>query len=178
MAGDAEPGRSEFRPETMRMEVVDFAARPAELRSRGAKFVLHVSQPMSPLPSFCWRSQPGFLLKRRHIGFCQRSMTVEHRHFGLLPARVGRGAGDAESSYCAHRQPAVMNLARHWRRCGKTPMEQPAPLTRDRFPDCENPIPTHFRRRHSLGGWASRATVVLFRSSDREVEGIFSARRA
>ncbi|WP_429911978.1 cytochrome ubiquinol oxidase subunit I [Glycocaulis sp.] len=154
------PVGSEFNPETMRMEVVDFMAVLFNPVAQ-AKFVHTVAAGYVTGALFVLAISAWFLLQRRHRGFAKRSMTVAAA-FGLMGSLSVVVLGD-ESGYALtdNQRMKLAALEAMWET-----HEAPAPLTLVGFPDVENQT-THFAVDIP---WV--LGLIATRSLDQEVEGI------
>lgn len=154
------PVGSEFNPDTMRMEVVNFGAVLLNPVAQ-AKFVHTVSAGYVTAAVFVLAVSAWFLLQRRHTGFAKRSMTVA-AGFGLAGALSVVVLGD-ESGYALtdNQRMKLAALEAMWET-----HDAPAPLTLVGFPDVENQT-THFAVDIP---WV--LGLIATRSFDREVEGI------
>jgi len=154
------PVGAEFNPETMRMEVVDFAAVLFNPVAQ-AKFVHTVSAGYVTGALFVLAVSAFFLLNRRHVGFARRSMTVACA-FGLAGALSVVVLGD-ESGYALtdNQKMKLASLEAMWET-----HEPPAPLTLVGFPDTEARA-THFAIDIP---WV--LGLIATRSLDGEVTGI------
>jgi len=154
------PVGSEFNPDTMRMEVVDFMAVLFNPVAQ-AKFVHTVAAGYVTGALFVLAISAWFLLQRRHRGFAKRSMTVAAA-FGLMGALSVVVLGD-ESGYALtdNQRMKLAALEAMWET-----HDAPAPLTLVGFPDVENQT-THFAVDLP---WA--LGLIATRSLDTEVQGI------
>ena len=154
------PVGSEFNPETMRMEVVDFMAVLFNPVAQ-AKFVHTVAAGYVTGALFVLAVSAWFLLQRRHRGFAKRSMTVAAA-FGLMGSLSVVVLGD-ESGYALtdNQRMKLAALEAMWET-----HEAPAPLTLVGFPDVENHT-THFAVDVP---WV--LGLIATRSLDQEVQGI------
>jgi len=154
------PVGAEFNPETMRMEVVDFAAVIFNPVAQ-AKFVHTVSAGYVTGALFVLAISAFFLLNRRHVGFAKRSMTVACA-FGLAGALSVVVLGD-ESGYALtdNQKMKLAALEGMWET-----HEPPAPLTLVGFPDAEA------RETHYAVDIPWVLGLIATRSFDGEVTGI------
>ena len=154
------PVGSEFNPETMRMEVTDFAAVLFNPVAQ-AKFVHTVSAGYVTGALFVLAVSAFFLLNRRFTGFAKRSMTVASA-FGLAGALSVVVLGD-ESGYALtdNQKMKLAALEAMWET-----HEAPAPLTLIGFPN-EDTRETE----HAIDvPWV--LGLIATRSFDQEVQGI------
>ncbi len=154
------PVGAEFNPETMRMEIVDFAAVLFNPVAQ-AKFVHTVSAGYVTGALFVLAVSAFFLLQRRYAGFAKRSMTVACA-FGLAGALSVVVLGD-ESGYALtdNQKMKLASLEAMWET-----HEAPAPLTLVGFPNRETRETEHAINLPWVLG------LIATRSFDGEVEGI------
>lgn len=154
------PVGAAFNPDTMRMEIVDFAAVLFNPVAQ-AKFVHTVSAGYVTGAVFVLAVSAFFLLQRRYIGFAKRSMTVACA-FGLAGALSVVVLGD-ESGYALtdNQKMKLASLEAMWET-----HEAPAPLTVIGFPNMETR-----QTEHAIDvPWV--LGLIATRSFDGEVEGI------
>ena len=154
------PVGSRFNPDTMRMEVTDFAAVLLNPVAQ-SKFVHTVSAGYVTGAVFVLAISALYLLRRRHIGFAKRSFTVA-ASFGLASALSVVVLGD-ESGYTLTTNQRMKLAAME----GMWETEPaPAPFTVFGIPDVEA-RETHFEIKIP---WV--LGLIATRSFDEEVPGI------
>ncbi len=155
------PVGANFNPDTMRMEVVDFAAVLFNPVAQ-AKFVHTVSAGYVIAAAFVLGVSAFYLLRGRHVAMAKRSMTVAAA-FGLASSLSVVVLGD-ESGYALtdNQQMKLAAIEAMWET-----EEAPAGLTAIGFPSLED-RQTHYEIRipYVLG-------LISTRSLDGEVRGIF-----
>jgi len=154
------PVGADFNPDTMRMEVVDFAAVLFNPVAQ-AKFVHTVSAGYVIAAAFVLGVSAFYLLRGKHVAMAKRSMTVAAA-FGLASSLSVVVLGD-ESGYALtdNQQMKLAAIEAMWET-----EEAPAGLTAIGFPSLED-RQTHYEIRipYVLG-------LISTRSLDGEVRGI------
>lgn len=154
------PVGADFNPDTMRMEITDFAAVIFNPVAQ-AKFVHTVSAGYVIAAAFVLGVSAFYLLRGRHVAFAKRSMTVAAA-FGLASALSVVVLGD-ESGYALtdNQQMKLAAIEAMWET-----EEAPAGLTVVGFPSLED-RQTHYELRVP---WV--LGLISTRSLDGEVRGI------
>lgn len=154
------PVGSEFNPETMRMEVTNFAEVLFNLAAQ-AKFVHTVSAGYITASAFVLAISAYYLLKKRHIGLAKRSMIVASA-FGVLSAASVIVLGD-ESGYVdgENQQFKLAAIEAMW-----DTKPAPASITVIGWPDRED------RKTHYAVEVPYVLGLIATRSLDGKVEGI------
>ncbi|CUX53688.1 MULTISPECIES: cytochrome ubiquinol oxidase subunit I [Rhizobium/Agrobacterium group] len=154
------PTGSAFNPQTMRMEVTDFAAVLFNPVAQ-AKFVHTVSAGYVTASIFVLGVSAWYVLKGRHVDLAKRSMTVA-ASFGLASALSVVVLGD-ESGYLSteHQKMKLASIEAMWET-----EPAPAPFTAIGFPDQEA-RETHFAVKIP---WVMG--LIGTRSLDTEIPGI------